>query len=287
MKNISVNSLDALLENIRKYNKDGKLWFRGQSNIEFRLLPSAYRKLYVYEDQFGRPKKPELVTDYNNSGDKVYLPERLYLNTFFQYLDDKNISYDNNMNIVDKYCLAQHYGVWTPMMDWTTDVTVALFFAMNGMKKNAKTALYILNPLVMNELFTGKKRIFNSVEVIEECKLFPIAMHGGKNDKRMCRQSGNFTVHGELIWPLDHYAKSDEFIVKIEISETLSVEIYDYLFICGINNDSIYVSSDIKDNISEEARKVNAIDIEKIVNDMYQKWDKTPEINRGVEKHFF
>lgn len=286
MKSIFVEELNQLLEIIAKHNSDGKKWFRGQSNSKYRLLPSAYRNLYAYEDQFGRPKKPELVTDYNNRGDKVFLPDILYLNTFFEYLDKNNISYDKNLNLVDKYCLAQHYGVWTPMMDWTTDATVAMYFAMNGRKKGNKTALYILNPISMNEQFTGKNTIFDSAQVIKESKVFPVAMYGGKYDKRMCRQSGNFTVHGTMVWPLDYYEVSDEFLLKIEISEKLSEEIRTYLLAFGINDKSIYVSKDIKDEMAKEARKINEIDVKKILNKKFNEWEKTPCENRANERHF-
>ncbi|MDR3594920.1 FRG domain-containing protein [Clostridium sp.] len=286
MKNIIVKDLKQLLEIIAKHNSDGQKWFRGQSNSNYRLLPSAYRNLYAYEDQFGRPKKPELVTSYNNSGDNVFLPDIIYLETFFKYLDTNNISYDKNLNLVDKYCLAQHYGVWTPMMDWTTDATVAMHFAMSGRKKGNKTALYILNPISMNEKFIGKNTILDSAQVIEESKILPVAMYGGKYDKRMCRQSGNFTVHGNMIWPLDHYKDSDEFLLKIEISQRLSDEIRMYLLAFGINDDSIYVSKDIKDDIAKEARKINEIDIKKILDEKFNEWEKTPPEDRANERHF-
>ena len=106
MRVIKAKSLKGLLDTVKDLNKDNKYWFRGHADSSYVLLPSAYRKLIVVQDQFGRPVEPREILPTDTHGDVVLLPDNLYLNSFFSELDRQKIDYEKNLNIVEKYCLA-------------------------------------------------------------------------------------------------------------------------------------------------------------------------------------
>lgn len=284
MQEIHVNSVGELFETVKKINKNNNYWFRGHTAVDYVLNPSAYRKLYVFEDQFGRPVEPTEIKSFSNRGDKVLLFDRLYLMSFLKRLNEENIEYDESMNLVDQYCLAQHYGVWTPMLDWTTDFSVALFFANDKRRKKQDCAVFLLDPKKWNEFAAGENVVFNSDAVAIKSNLIPLAMKGQKWDKRMCRQSGNFTVHGHLVWPLDHYTIKEDVLIKIIIPGDVADEIKEYLDVFGINRDSIYVEDDIKDTISKELKEINEETLQNVLEMKRKVWLDTPQKDRGLLK---
>ena len=250
--------LNVIRETRQRFGEN--CWFRGHSNVDYMLLPGAYRVLYVVEDQFGRPLDPVIVKNYNNRGDKVYLPHWMYLTHFIDELKKEHIKYPSK--IVDQLCMAQHYGLKTSLLDWSTDLSIGLFFACDKRIKGTEAAIYILNPRQYNDDMNAKDKIFSSKELEKDIGsfLFPIAFTGPRKDKRMCRQSGNFTMHNAMIWPLDYNDYNDS-IIKIEIDGLLMDEIEKTLTDFGITHDSIYVQRDIKDNISKIVEAINCNDL--------------------------
>jgi hypothetical protein len=207
------------------------------------------------------------------------------LYAFVSELKKNDIFIDESLNMVDLYCLAQHYGVWTPMMDWTTDFTVALFFACDGRKDNTDCSVFMLDPEKWNDFASGYSKVFNSDEVIKISSLTPLAMYGKRDDKRMCRQSGNFTVHGNMIWPLEHYKVGDEVLIKIIIPSKVADDIAKYLRCLGITSDSIYVSDDEKDEISKVLKDFNQKKLDELLEIEKKKWEGTPKKDRGISSH--
>src|SRR5690606_4291670 len=103
-------------------------WFRGQSNIDWVLSPSALR----YDKQELRDKALGVVQDeflrfsYNKLPNPPALSDRLAWAG-----------------------LAQHFGLPTRFLDWTQNPAIALFFCVN---ENVDTdgAVYLMNPLDLN-----------------------------------------------------------------------------------------------------------------------------------------
>lgn len=234
MKQILAYDLKQLEQIINEETKNGKIWFRGHANHKYALLPSLYRTLYETRDQFNIPIYPKKITEYNNSGNIVPIPDHLYINTFYSKLDELGIAYPKDY--VEQICFAQHYGVKTRLLDWTTDINVAYYFSHAGRKDNTKTAIYMLNPQEFNQYMSHMNQelyhykfgdfkfpnaeiekdivqssmikvdgILETSELNEKSRLTPFAIHGPQIDQRICRQSGNFIAFGSLIWPIDYY----------------------------------------------------------------------------------
>jgi hypothetical protein len=82
-------------------------WFRGQSDINWELLPKAGRK-------------------------EFYLPEDRDLGRF-NYWRKQAVAYDDKLPENDWECLAiaQHFGLATRLLDWSYNPMIATFFAVN------------------------------------------------------------------------------------------------------------------------------------------------------------
>lgn len=95
------------------------IFYRGQSNIEYNLEPSIFRK-----ETKGREQE-------------VYL----------KVLSECSNEFDESMTHIDKLSKMQHYGVPTRLLDVTTNALVALYFACDSEKNKGKDGrVFIFEP---------------------------------------------------------------------------------------------------------------------------------------------
>lgn len=73
-----------------------------------------------------------------------------------------------------------------------------------------------------------------NVENVPIPEIFPVAFYGPKNDMRMCRQSGNFTIHGQMVWPIDYLYNAKEFLKRIEIPNSVCHDLQNILSGLGV-----------------------------------------------------
>lgn len=234
MKQILAYDLEQLEQIINEGIENGKTWFRGHANHKYVLLPNLYRTLYATRNQFNIPILPKMITENNNSGDIVLIPDILYISSFYSELEKSDIPYPEDY--IEQICFAQHYGVKTRLLDWTTDIKIAYYFSNAGRKKNTKTAIYMLNPKEFNQYMSRMNRelygykfsdfkfsntekekeivrsskievdgIIDPSELSSKSRLTPLAISGPRSVQRICRQSGNFIGFGTLIWSIEYY----------------------------------------------------------------------------------
>ena len=197
MKTYVVESLTEYIKLVEKIgSNDTEKWYRGQSNCEYRLSPSALRNIYAIEDQRGyKIDSPFLDNTCSGSNNLIaYLPVDKMVEEFSKKAK-KYLEYDVSTNI-EWECIAQHYGIPTRVLDWTTNAINALFFAVGDCpigktdKNDIKYffasqgfgsgggAVFVIDPIEINKMtvpikdFEKNPIIFDAVEdtkLLEEC----------------------------------------------------------------------------------------------------------------------
>lgn len=135
----------SLIRNSIKYllgETEAKIWYRGQSNAKYGLLPSIMRRTT------------------NNKYKFNYLAQyQRYLFGEFKFQGDGTAEMHDRSHygISDYLALMQHYGVSTNLMDWSENAFTALYFALENVLINQTAnvehdaALWIFSPQLYNE----------------------------------------------------------------------------------------------------------------------------------------
>ncbi len=207
-----ITNVEKFINQIFTYasNNPHELWYRGHRSQDWKLRPSLFREevLDMTDDGSVQPIKYKNFMDFNSA--------------LKQFRDEliETIK-DDRLNLFHYTFLAQHYGMPTPALDWSTDPLIALYFAVDGFEytnEDEFPVVYILNPTRVNENSAMKykegNRTISEVYCVDDAddKLFedclsdmndtpfaivPFAVKSNYDLKsqRISRQSGVFTLH--------------------------------------------------------------------------------------------
>lgn len=222
---VFINSLNDLIREViafepditKKSNDNSLLWYRGHSQSNFNLVPRLYRKIKInngdFWSQLGK-KEQELLADFKIRNYHLLsrLPE----------------------NELTWMTIMQHYGTSTRMLDWSEQLLVSLFFALDEyMQKlisgvNYVPCIWCLKPIELNkstikymeldleidklpdmfsiysEANSRKKKAYKQYKkmysVSDNSKktsidsCWPLAINSPYNNERIRAQSGTFTL---------------------------------------------------------------------------------------------
>lgn len=224
-----------LVEEAKNLLKTDELWYRGQADYEYKLVPNIYRIKF---------------------SNKL---ERNLTNTF----RDKAKGFINwrDLKEYDWYFLMQHFGLKTRLLDWTEGSLIALFFALKvgpNEFKSKNPSIWLINPMKLNELTVGKSGLIRTENSgsnpdyklakdyldynFDKKVLGPIAITTSYTNERIIRQKGCFTLHGNSqkdILSVYRQNKCDE-IVSIIIDSRARDTITKELNTTGISESTIF-----------------------------------------------
>lgn len=194
-KKYGFRSLDEIVEFSSSQND---FWFRGHSKPYGTLIPSVYRGLYkdAYDKECVSPRRP-LGT---------LLAEYYLYNNFKRIAPSFTKKLPATGDYLEWLSLMQHHGVPTRLLDWTTNILVAAYFAVYkdydvdgeifAMDYGELNKESELRELPLKEDFklqeTASEPFFHDKVPI---KSYPIAFMPVLFHERILRQNGAFTIH--------------------------------------------------------------------------------------------
>jgi FRG domain len=227
-KTHSIKSVGELLKFLKKNtNTKEPMWFRGQSDASWKLLP-GYQRL------------------------KAPPPKSVLIKRFKQ---NANLLVSNvGAQTIDWLFYLQHYGVPTRLLDWSESPLFGIYFAvMSNPKKDG--ALWALNPLELNSLVSSdpKESKFlpsfedpllenyspESVEAGSVKGVLPMAAIATRNNPRIQAQLGVFTIAHLTKQPIEDIGTGSH-IVKYTISAQAKSDFRAELKLLGISKFQLF-----------------------------------------------
>lgn len=220
----TIRFLDEYLRFIEKITTQEDLIFRGQSQ-DYTLLPKIGRKNLLFDPMEKRGALERKIFDEFKRMACSY-EECIHIN-----------------NDLDWLAIAQHYGLPTRLLDWTTNALAALWFAVETDGSNKESGyVYIYRP--NPDDFYPVDALHNPL-AIENLNF----INPRYTNKRLIAQSGIFSIH-------NHIESSDSFIrfdanknlsgdfFKIEIPSSQKFVLRYDVDRCGINRKALFPDLD-------------------------------------------
>ncbi len=215
-----IESIDKFIDRIKKYsdkNSDFIRLYRGHRESDWNLIPTIAREAFLHSSDYLQ-KERDIVNEFKRQSIS-YEPQLL------------------NYNMWDILSIAQHFGLPTRLLDWTTNPLVALWFAFNE-KLNSSGLRCVWGFAIDNEYFADLRTDpFNQTTT---CVFTPNHL-----TNRIKSQNGWFTVHSydkesnSILNIKDCPVCKSGNLAKFTFSNSLREKILNTLDTLGINHSSI------------------------------------------------
>jgi hypothetical protein len=244
----SLEEFINIVSDLEKKAGGSWLFFRGQANAEWELVPRLYRR----EHRKTGPKRKTKTIRKDDDENREEFVERA-----------ANLSDVRPANHWDWYFIMQHHGAPTRLLDWTEGALLGLYFAVRE-NRNSDAAVWVLDAWELN------KKVVHEDEVIPpgdpllsdkdklrykpwlgnrfekgEWPRWPVAIYPTHITRRIGVQRSCFTIHGAEQYGLEEISQN----LRIPLTEIVvpSWQVSSFrrtLKTCGIDEPTVFPDLD-------------------------------------------
>ena len=228
----TVKTLSQYIDLLYPYSSGGdvsRFWYRGHGCLSYKLAPSALRP------------------------DDVDLRKRRLdrLDQFIRLAAIRHPAPPSLEDRIDWMQIAQHYGLYTRLLDWSTSAAVGAYFACDE-HEDRDGVVFLMQPEHLNsDWYGGEPRTLSPQHDRDLLKKFErldatASKHGEKdvavelslNNARVAAQRGAFTLHGNRHAHIT--AEHNRTLARVIISGDAKGEIRRQLAALGIDQIALF-----------------------------------------------
>lgn len=223
---VSASNLDDLDNLVKRiFSKRIDFLFRGHANSEWKLDTTLDRLLKRI-----KPKGIDLDSTHN------YILEIFAKELRGRIAVSKDIK--NNQN--ELWVLGQHYGLATPLLDWTESFYVALFFACNesNIPKSGFRTIWALHKGVKNAMQNYNANVdakdkFEFIDVITDHNHRLTSQRG-----ILTRQPLGFNMKDWILKNLPN--EKNPYLIEINFPDSIRIDVLKHIRLMGIHSSSLF-----------------------------------------------